>query len=436
MRKVLFVSAELPGHQLGFQQSGQARYVSSFIDHLTGRGCKVVFLLIRPRVDFLALRRKDLPYKLVGRELADVGDYVVVSSLTAGACAIAWTIFKNLPSRPMRWIHRLRSAVRRSRGYVHIVGRFPNDRDVAAVRRVAATEEPDLVLYDTIFASCGRLADVDHWVLTHDVKYKRIESFMGAGVRVYPDTFDKHCERRILSEAGNAIAIQWDDAAALRELAPGCRTVVVPAVIDAPISRPYEDEPSSICLFVASGSFHNVHGISWFLDECWPQIRRTAPGASLDVIGTVCIPLAGTTIDGVRLLGVVGDIGPYYRRAAVVVVPLRVGSGLKVKIVEAIANHKATVTTPVGAEGLARIEPLPFIVAATAAEFADATSRVLTDGALRRRLAAAAREAAPLFQPAQAFAEFVAATTAGPSGSGSPSRSRTPLKAPTGGRYA
>jgi glycosyltransferase involved in cell wall biosynthesis len=108
----------------------------------------------------------------------------------------------------------------------------------------------------------------------------------------------------------------------------------------------------------------------------------------------------------VVLRGEVADLSAEYGSASVVLVPLRTGSGLKVKIVEAICAGVPVVTTAVGAQGLGALSPRPFVLADGPSEFSDGLVQVLTDGALRADLAAAARTAAPRFSPDAAFADL------------------------------
>jgi succinoglycan biosynthesis protein ExoO len=107
------------------------------------------------------------------------------------------------------------------------------------------------------------------------------------------------------------------------------------------------------------------------------------------------------------LVGEVEDLTVEYRRAGVVVVPLRSGSGLKVKLVEALNHGCPVVTTAMGAQGLDGIEPPPFEVADTADRFALATMSLLADPDRRAALSRAATNAAARFHAPRAHADVV-----------------------------
>ena len=138
------------------------------------------------------------------------------------------------------------------------------------------------------------------------------------------------------------------------------------------------------------------------------MIRAAVPSATLEIFGSVCYRL-GHVPPGVTLHGIVDDLAAGYASAAVTIVPLRIGSGLKVKLIEAFAHAQAVLTTPVGAQGLMGITPRPFAVAPSTAEFAAAAIALLGAPARQRELRSAAANCAQAFTPTAAFAELEAA---------------------------
>jgi glycosyltransferase involved in cell wall biosynthesis len=95
--------------------------------------------------------------------------------------------------------------------------------------------------------------------------------------------------------------------------------------------------------------------------------------------------------DGIEVTGTVDDVRPYMNKAAVYIVPLRIGGGTRLKIFEAMAMGKAVVSTTVGAEGLPVVAGEHALIADAPQAFADAVLTLLRDAETRRRLESAAR---------------------------------------------
>jgi glycosyltransferase involved in cell wall biosynthesis len=128
----------------------------------------------------------------------------------------------------------------------------------------------------------------------------------------------------------------------------------------------------------------------------------------LTIAGSVCGRL-GAVPEGVRPLGLVPDLAPLYAAAGVVVSPLHTGSGLKIKLVEAMGHGKAIVATPVTMQGVESLGGTAVLVEEDPARFADAVLSLLADPARRATLAEAALAAAcARFSASACYAEAVA----------------------------
>jgi succinoglycan biosynthesis protein ExoO len=143
-------------------------------------------------------------------------------------------------------------------------------------------------------------------------------------------------------------------------------------------------------LFVGSDNAFNLEGVTWFLASVWPSVLRRVPAARLDLCGAIARGLPRPLPAGVDDHGGVPDLTPFYREAAVVVVPLLRATGLNIKLVEAAGLGRAIVATGTTLEGA------PFLrdaveAAETAEAFADSVARLLLDPAARDALAARAR---------------------------------------------
>jgi sugar transferase (PEP-CTERM/EpsH1 system associated) len=169
---------------------------------------------------------------------------------------------------------------------------------------------------------------------------------------------------------------------------------VVPNGVDTTYFTPgaAHGDPTRLLFTGAIDYQPNTDAVLHFAGEIWPLVRRSAPGATFAIVGKDPPPavraLAG---DGVVVTGTVPDVRPWMQTAAVFVVPLRVGGGTRLKILEALASGRAVVSTSIGCEGLAVTPGREILVADAPAAFADAVVRCLRDPALRARLGAAGR---------------------------------------------
>ncbi len=164
-------------------------------------------------------------------------------------------------------------------------------------------------------------------------------------------------ERAALAAAGAVTAVSAKDGERIRTWAGQAHVTVVPNGVDAAYFAPQRGSqvaPHEM-LFVGSLDWRPNHdGVLWFLDDVFPKIRARVPDATLSVVGRA--PPAWFTeqvsrVGGVTVEGSVPDVRPYLARAAVTVVPLRVGGGSRLKICEALAMERPVVSTTVGAEG-------------------------------------------------------------------------------------
>jgi polysaccharide biosynthesis protein PslH len=125
-------------------------------------------------------------------------------------------------------------------------------------------------------------------------------------------------------------------------------------------------------LFVGSMDYHpNIDAVQYFADEIWPALHHQLPSAVFTIVGRnpskKVRALASRT--AIEVTGTVRDVRPYYRESFVAVVPLRMGAGTRLKILEAMAAGLPVVSTALGAEGLAAQPGVAFELAETPQEF-------------------------------------------------------------------
>ncbi len=265
-----------------------------------------------------------------------------------------------------------------------------------AVARAAAAWRPAGVLVSTIgLAPCVRNlpGELFKAIDPMDVWHERCREFSLLGrARELEHYRDPEEEARLLRPFDLVVAITAHDAEVFARMLPGARTTVC-GVSHPVVARPPEDAggPPTV-LFAGGRGLFNEDGIRRFAEAAWPRVRARVPAAELVVLSAsegLAAALAG--VPGVRALGFVDDLAAWYHRAHVVVVPLRHGSGLKVKAVEALAHGAAVVMTPVAARGLPEASPPAFLVRETPEDFAEAVAALLTDRTARRELQENAR---------------------------------------------
>jgi glycosyltransferase involved in cell wall biosynthesis len=200
-------------------------------------------------------------------------------------------------------------------------------------------------------------------------------------------------ERTWRSADACAVTSPRDEAAVLHAV-PNARTAVVPNAVDLDFFSPrgLEPEPSTLLFFGALNYFPNVDAVTFFASDVMPLLERTHPSLKLVVVGSLPPPsIQRLAAANVTVTGAVDDVRPYLERARAVVVPLRVGGGTRLKILEALAMGKPVISTRVGAEGLAVTGDQDILLGDDAESFAAQVRRALDDDALTRRLRTAAR---------------------------------------------
>jgi len=146
-------------------------------------------------------------------------------------------------------------------------------------------------------------------------------------------------------------------------------------------------------VFVGSMDYHaNIDATQFFAREVWPQVHGEQPDWVLTIVGRNPAPAvkALAEIKGIEVTGTVDDVRPYYREALASVVPLRVGGGSRLKILEAMAARVPVVSTKLGAEGLEVKDGETILIHDTPDDLAGALIRVAHDEKMRQRIVEAA----------------------------------------------
>lgn len=271
----------------------------------------------------------------------------------------------------------------------------------------AAARDEDIVIADYAFQS-EAFALLPHRrcaIVMHDLFHARTANGQDRG-RDSVAALDRETEITLLARADAVIAIQADEARFIAENVAGTKAILVPMAAH-PAPEPQLGQADRL-LFVGSNSAPNVIALEWFFEFVWPTVRAAAPSTRLDVAGSVAGAFPGGGPPGVAFQGMVDDLQASYTSAGIVISPLTFGSGLKVKLVEALANGKAIVATGVTLQGVEQACANAVIRADDPEAFA-AAILVLRDVQARHRLAVAALQAArDHFSPSACHAEFIA----------------------------
>jgi polysaccharide biosynthesis protein PslH len=216
-------------------------------------------------------------------------------------------------------------------------------------------------------------------------------------------------ERAAVCKFQHVIAVSENDRSLMTRWVDGDRVTVVPTGVDLAHYRPdpaASDANASAPLITFVGAMDwepNVDGVEYFCSEVWPQIKAEVPQARFRIVGRnpdrrvqkwASNPTNTNDNGSIEVTGRVPSIVEHLRQSAVVIVPLRIGGGTRLKIYEAMATGKAVVSTTVGAEGLDVHHGRDIILADDPRSFAQAVIMILRDPELRRRYEKAAVETA------------------------------------------
>ncbi len=259
------------------------------------------------------------------------------------------------------------------------LGRYRSAPFAAAMRATIASHRPSVIHYDDAgVAFLPPFPDALNVYSSHNIEQTvlRLEAGVGSAPRRAFNALEAHKvtreERRIWRTMDLCLAVSTADGEAMS--AGGARRVeLCPNGVETlerlPLRPLGPDQPLKL-LFVGSGSYAPYErGLAWMVREVLPRLReRTA--VSFDVVGQS--PARPVAAEGVRYVGRVPEVRPYYEAAHIVVVPVFEGSGTRLKVIEAAALGRPVVSTGLGAAGLGLTAGSDYLEADDAGSFADA----------------------------------------------------------------
>jgi sugar transferase (PEP-CTERM/EpsH1 system associated) len=182
------------------------------------------------------------------------------------------------------------------------------------------------------------------------------------------------------------------DAMVIGRDAPNTVPLVIPNGADLSSFVPAGHSKATDPTLLYVGAMHyypNADAVSFFFEAMYERIRQAVPGVRVQIVGHAPPPdiqrLA--RFPGVEVTGSVADVRPYYEEATVFIVPLRLGGGTRLKIIEAMAMGLPAVSTTVGAEGLSVQPGEDILIADDPASFSESVLRLLADAEQRERIA-------------------------------------------------
>ncbi|MCQ2296050.1 MAG: glycosyltransferase family 4 protein [Bacteroidales bacterium] len=289
-------------------------------------------------------------------------------------------------------IHPLDAAVALLCGDSYHVKRFESKAFAAKLREVLQEETFDIVHVESLFLTpylplirkysqapvLLRAHNVEHLIWQRIAKSER-NPFKRWYLKKLALALGAY-EREHLNEYDGVVSITENDANLLREM--GCRKPIVsiPFGINPESLENVEVEPNSLFHLGSMDWMPNQEGIKWFLEEIWPKVHEEMPQLTFYLAGRkMPAELMQLEMEGVKVVGEVPDAMYFIATKQINIVPLLSGSGIRVKIIEAMSAGKTVIATTIGAEGIAYTDGRDLLVADTPEQFVQQLRRCVED---------------------------------------------------------
>lgn len=204
-------------------------------------------------------------------------------------------------------------------------------------------------------------------------------------------------ESRIAQKFDHCFVVSEVDKKNLESIAPSASLSVVSNGVDLNRYKPQETDaqPNSLIYTAVMDWFPNEDAMVYFYDKIWPFVKKEIKDVHLCIVGRnpsnkiVSLSRRG---ENIMVTGYVEDVRPYIAKSSVYIVPLRIGGGSRLKILEAMAMGKPVVSTSIGCEGLDVADNESILIANLPEEFSAKTAMLLRDSELRNKLGTNARK--------------------------------------------
>jgi glycosyltransferase involved in cell wall biosynthesis len=279
------------------------------------------------------------------------------------------------------------------------------------VQRLVTSEQVDVIHADQLtmaqfalpFPGHVRIFDAHNAVWTIVDRMRQNAPWFLKPVAALESWRVKCYEGMIVREFDRTLAVTSPDRQSLLEAVAASSEVgaplvsskitVVPIAVDTLQLQPVIRQVDSTNLLTL-GTLHyppNADGIRWFVREVFPLVRRQMPSVTLTIVGknppADIVQFAKQQPNAITVTGYVSDLDPYIEKAALMVIPVRAGGGMRVRILEAFARAVPVVTTTIGLEGIEARPGEDVMVADTPAVFAQMVVELLRDRSLQAQIA-------------------------------------------------
>jgi sugar transferase (PEP-CTERM/EpsH1 system associated) len=273
------------------------------------------------------------------------------------------------------------------------------------VRELVETKKFDVIHVDTIALAqfLDRRWSIPTVLTHHNIESQLMERRAGAERGLFARLYLRRETKKLVAYEAklsgmfdvNVFVAQTDEQTLVGRV-PGLRTAIVPNGVDIEYFTPNQGKDWPALIYAGGmNMFANRDAVMFFLSEIWPLIRNQVPDVRFFVVGQdppkELLELAARDTQ-VIVTGYVNDIRPLVWDATVYVVPLRVGGGTRLKVLDAMAMGKAMVSTSIGCEGLEVRPDEHLLVADSPEEFAKKVVGLMQDPNRRLTLGRAARE--------------------------------------------
>lgn len=278
--------------------------------------------------------------------------------------------------------------------------RFMHGHFQDAILNAINSFKPDVVQVESVFMSgyLPAIRKVTNAVLTlrlHNIEWQvwqRVADAAGNPLKKWYLTNlsarIKNYEQHVWQQYDLLIPITNTDAAVVQHSIVPKQMLTIPFGIDATIIKPQGNESLIGYHIGAMDWLPNQDAIRWFATDVWPIVRRQSPDFQFYFAGrNMPDAFKELTSDGTHCMGEVADAASFIADKKILIVPLRSGGGIRVKILEAMAAGKLVISTTIGMQGIEAVSGKHYLLADTPQAFADAIQLALTNSNLVNEIA-------------------------------------------------